>query len=79
MRSIAFPCISAGVYGYPIEQAAAIAIAAVRAAMAELPSIESVTFCCHSARDLAIYSRLLDAGSSDDPAGRRIGESGAGD
>jgi O-acetyl-ADP-ribose deacetylase (regulator of RNase III) len=79
VRSIAFPCISAGVYGYPMEQAAAIAIAAVRAAVVELPPIESVTFCCHSARDLAVYARMLDAGSSDDPAVRRIGESGAGD
>lgn len=74
IRSIAFPCISAGVYGYPMEQAAAVAVATVRSALAELPSIESVTFCCHSARDLAIYARLLDAQPSGDPAGRRSGE-----
>jgi O-acetyl-ADP-ribose deacetylase (regulator of RNase III) len=61
LRSIAFPCISAGVYGYPMEQAAEVAVATVRSAVAELPSIESVTFCCHSARDLAIYARLLGA------------------
>ena len=79
VRSIAFPCISAGVYGYPMEQSAAVAIAAVRAAVLELTSIESVTFCCHSARDLAIYARLLEAAPPGEAPDPRIGESGAGD
>lgn len=79
IRSIAFPCISAGVYGYPMEQAAEVAIASVRSAVADLPSIESVTFCCHSSRDLAIYARLLDDELNGDAEARRVGDSDAGD
>ena len=59
IRSIAFPGISTGVYGYPVEQAAPIAIAQVRRSLAELKGIEEVIFCCFSAADLAIYERLL--------------------
>ena len=58
-RTIAFPCISTGVYGYPVEQAARIAIAQVRRSLAKLKGIEEVIFCCFSAADLAIYERLL--------------------
>lgn len=61
LRSIAFPCISTGVYGYPAEAAAGIAVATVRDALSAPGSIESVTFCCYSAGDLAIYQRLLGA------------------
>lgn len=59
IRSIAFPGISTGVYGYPVEQAARIAIAQVRRSLAELKGIEEVIFCCFSPADLAIYERLL--------------------
>jgi O-acetyl-ADP-ribose deacetylase (regulator of RNase III) len=59
LRSIAFPCISTGVYGYPIEPAAQIAVDTICEAIAGPLSIEEVVFCCFSASDLAIYERRL--------------------
>jgi len=59
LGTIAFPCISTGVYGYPAEPAAAVAVAAVRGALAAARPVGSVIFCCYSERDLVIYCRLL--------------------
>ena len=59
VRTLAFPSISTGAYGYPFAQAAAIAVATVRAAVPQHPQIEEVIFCCHSAADLAVYQALL--------------------
>jgi O-acetyl-ADP-ribose deacetylase (regulator of RNase III) len=59
LRSIAFPSISTGVYGYPIERAAAIAVGTVREVLDGPTSVEEVIFCCFSAGDLDVYDRLL--------------------
>ena len=57
--SVAFPCISTGVYGYPFDEAARIAVDTVRAALEASPGAMDVTFCCFSESDLAVYGELL--------------------
>jgi O-acetyl-ADP-ribose deacetylase (regulator of RNase III) len=59
LSSIAFPSISTGIYGYPIELAAPLAITTVRGALSTAPSIQEVVFCCFGSRDLAVYESLL--------------------
>ena len=59
IRTLAFPGISTGIYGYPVELAAQVAIATVRTAVTGFPLIREVIFCCHSAADLAVYQALL--------------------
>ncbi len=59
IQSIAFPCISTGVYGYPLKPAAKIAVATVREALRGHIGIEEVVFCCYSADALGVYEGLL--------------------
>ncbi len=61
LRTVAFPCISTGVYGYPVADAAAVAVRAVSGFLSERPEI-SVTFCCFSPHDKAVYDGLLNNG-----------------
>lgn len=61
VKTIAFPCISTGVFGYPKEEAARIAIATVREFLTQNPGcgLEDVIFSTASKEDYELYVRLL--------------------
>ena len=59
LKSIAFPGISTGVYGFPKKPAAGIAIATVRGMQAQLRSVEEVLFVCFDQESFLIYEALL--------------------
>ncbi|WP_439685338.1 O-acetyl-ADP-ribose deacetylase [Cupriavidus oxalaticus] len=59
LRTLAFPNISTGIYAFPRERAADIAIAAVREALAAAPEIEQVTFVCFDDENYRLYRERL--------------------
>lgn len=59
ITSLAFPSISTGIYGYPIELAARVAVQATRSSLQEHPTIQKVLFCCFSEADLAVYEGVF--------------------
>jgi O-acetyl-ADP-ribose deacetylase len=59
LKSIAFPNISTGVYHFPKQLAADIAIRTVKTGLASCPALEKVIFVCFDEENLAIYSKLL--------------------
>ena len=59
IRTLAFPCISTGIYGFPAEQAAGIAVRSVRETLKSLPREIEVLFCCFAPRDYELYCALL--------------------
>ena len=58
-RTVAFPSISTGVYGFPLDRAAAIAVRTVRAFLAHPSSIEEVLFVCFRPEIRAAYDVAL--------------------
>jgi O-acetyl-ADP-ribose deacetylase (regulator of RNase III) len=59
-RSVAFPAISTGAYGYPVELAAPVAIEATKEALAAHPSVELARFVFRDEATLAPYKAALD-------------------
>ncbi len=57
-KTIAFPCISTGIYGYPIEKAAVIACSAVKKMINKYHELQKVYFVCFSSKDFSIYKSL---------------------
>ena len=63
--SIAFPAISTGIFGYPIEAAANVALTAVLDTLPKLSSVRRVRFVLHSDSDLRVHERTLKALTAD--------------
>ena len=59
-ETVAFPCISTGVYHFPKEQAAQIAITAIKQISPSLKTVKEETFVCFSEGDKKIYDKLLN-------------------
>jgi O-acetyl-ADP-ribose deacetylase (regulator of RNase III) len=59
LPSIAFPCLSTGIFGYPAAEACGVAIQAVKQDLEQRGGLERVVFCTYLASDFALYQQQL--------------------
>jgi O-acetyl-ADP-ribose deacetylase len=64
LASVAFPAISTGIYRFPADRAATIAIAATIKALTAAPSLKRVVFCCFSDESARLHEQALEAASA---------------
>ena len=67
IRSIAFPAVSTGAYGFPLERATAIALAETNEFLRTNNSLEQVTFVCFSDRTYRCYLNNVHGTADDSP------------
>ena len=60
LTSIAFPNISTGVYGYPKDKAAAVAVETVQKTLSEPPAIQQVLFVCFDDENYRLYEKIIE-------------------
>lgn len=70
LRTVDFASISTGVYGYPLPQAAAVAVRAIEEFLAEHDRPESVRMVCHTERAAAAYRQAWNLLCAENPADR---------
>ena len=61
LKSVAFPCISTGVYRFPFQEAARIAVTTVKKCLEEMPGFEKIIFVCFKEEDLKVYQSFLES------------------
>lgn len=65
IESIAFPAISTGIFGYPVEEAASVAFDTILDRVSELKKVRKIVFVLHSSKDLDIHQNTLERKSKD--------------
>lgn len=59
-KTLDFPSISTGIYGYPLAEAAQIAVRTIREGLRQYPQLERVRMVCFDEHTLAVYQKALD-------------------
>ncbi len=59
LKSVAFPAISTGIYGFPAERAAGVAVRAVAESLRRHPGLERVVFCCFGKESAELHRNAL--------------------
>ena len=65
LKSIAFPCISTGLYGYPKREAATVALVVVNECLAGGSTLQDIVFCVYDDENQAAYEELLGKKTED--------------